>query len=189
MYYHNFTNPNPIYYFCEIEYIHKTEVFKPIVGFETLYHVSDLGRVKSINYNHTKKERLLKLSLNSDGYFKVSLFKNKKNKVIKVHQVVAIMFLGHKPCGYKLVINHKNIDRLDNRKINLEIVTQRENSNRKHLKSTSKYVGVYWHSRDKKWNASIAIGRKSKHLGAYDNESKAKEAYDNELIKINNNNH
>ena len=42
-------------------------------------------------------------------------------KRLKIHQLVAMAFLYHKPNGYKLVINHINLNHLDNKLSNLEI--------------------------------------------------------------------
>jgi hypothetical protein len=84
----------------------------------------------------------LKLSKESNGYLQVGLFKNKKTKVFRVHQIVSMAFLNHNPCGHKLVINHIDFDKTNNNLNNLEITTQRQNTNQKHLTSTSKYTGV-----------------------------------------------
>lgn len=59
--------------------------------------------------------------------------------------------------------------------------------NKKHIKSTSKYVGVHWHKRDRVFSARIFINNKSKHLGNFLNEIDAHNAYQKELQKINNN--
>ena len=157
------------------------EIWKTIEGYKK-YQISNLGRVKSLCFG---KEKILKNCENANGYLHVTL-KNKTNKKTKkIHQLVAIAFLNHKPCGHKLVVNHKNFIKKDNRVENLEIVTQRENGNLKHIKSASKYVGVSWHKRDKKWRARIVINKKSKHLGCYETEEEASFAYQQELQKIN----
>ena len=62
----------------------------------------------------------------------------------------------------KLVVNHINNNKLDNRLENIEIVTSRENSNLKHIKSSSKYVGVSWcKKRNGKWHSSITFKKKT----------------------------
>lgn len=53
-------------------------------------------------------------------------------KTFRVHQLVAMAFLSHKQSGMKLVINHINKIRNDNRLFNLEILTQKENINKKY---------------------------------------------------------
>ena len=162
------------------------EIWKDIPNYEGLYQASNLGNIKSLNYKRTSKEGLLKPYLARDGYLVIGLCKNSKNTIRKIHQIVAIVFLNHQPCGYKLVVNHINFIKTDNRIENLEIVTARENSNRKHLISSSKYVGVYWRKRDSKWYASIAFNGSSKHLGIFDNEEEASECYNKALKAIEN---
>ena len=50
------------------------EIWKDIVGYENIYQISNLGRVKSLNYNHTGREKILKPSVNKDGYILKSSF-------------------------------------------------------------------------------------------------------------------
>lgn len=165
------------------------EIFKDIPNYEGLYQVSNLGNVKSLERqcNHWcgglrfLKERILKKRIDANGYIQVYLSKNGIMKPFKVHQLVAIEFLNHIPCGYELVVNHKNFNKLDNRVENLEIITTRENTNKKHLKSSSKYIGVCWDKQRKKWIASITINGKLKYLGRFINEYDANLAYQNKL--------
>ena len=92
----------------------KTAVYdgEPYEGFE----VSNLGRIKSLNYRHTGKAELRKPSTNTGGYLQVNLWKNKKTKLCLVHRLVAETFLPNpenKPC-----INHK-IQGKEGKKINM----------------------------------------------------------------------
>lgn len=156
------------------------EVWKTIEGFED-YKVSNLGRVKSLKRD---KEIILKQAIDSRGYYIVSLCKHSKTPSKSIHQLVAIAFLNHKPCGYKLVVNHKDFNRLNNYIDNLEIVTSRENVNQKHLKSTSKYVGVSLHKQSKKWASHIHINGKQYYLGLFNNEYDAHLVYQKRLKEI-----
>lgn len=170
------------------------EQWKDIPDYEDYYQVSDLGRVKSVSkaISSTIKQGLLnekrirKVRLGSDGYLKVNLSVGGNRKTLKIHQLVAMAFLNHTLCGYKLVVNHKNFIKLDNRVINLEIVSSRENSNRKHLKSTSKFTGVSWHKASKKWVSVISVDGKLKHLGCFNEEFEASQYYENALLAIKN---
>jgi hypothetical protein len=155
------------------------EIFKDVPNYEG-YQVSNFGRVKSVKFS---KEKILK-PYNSFGYLICVLCKNGKTKVFRVHQLVAMAFLGHVPTKYKIVVNHKNLNPLDNRLENLELITHRENTNKKHLSSTSNFTGVYWYKEAKKWRAQIYINGKLKHLGLFDCELKASEAYQNKLKQI-----
>jgi len=158
----------------------KNEIWKEVENYPN-YQVSNLGNVKSFNLG---KERILKPGINASGYYVVGLCKNKVHKTKDIHKLVAITFLNHTPCGHKLVINHKDFNKLNNNVNNLEIITQRENSNRIHLKSSSKYVGVCWNNQKNKWHSQIRINGKINFLGYFENELEAHEAYQNKLKSI-----
>ena len=81
------------------------EIWKEIKDYEGLYQVSNLGRVKSLNYNHTGKERVLKPGKDTNGYSIVILSKNKETKLCLVHRLVATAFLDNPE--NKPYINHK----------------------------------------------------------------------------------
>ena len=157
------------------------EIYKDIINYEGIYKISNLGNVKSFKWN---KEKILTASGNSKGYCILGLSKNGIVEMKKVHQLVAESFLNHKRCGMKLVINHIDFDKTNNKLCNLEIVTTRENTNQKHLKSISKYTGVSWSKRSNKWVASIKINNKNKHLGYFINEEEASKAYQKKLLNI-----
>jgi len=157
------------------------ENWKDIVGYEGLYQISNFGNVKRIYFD---KEKMLNLTLNNRSYLRICLSKNGIKKTKQVHQLVAMAFKNHIPCGMKFVINHIDYNKLNNREDNLEIVTNRENTNRKHLKSSSKYTGVYWNNNTKKWQSAIKINNKTKYLGAYENEIIASNAYELALTLI-----
>tara|TARA_R110002153_G_scaffold216451_1_gene369011 strand:- start:44 stop:538 length:495 start_codon:yes stop_codon:yes gene_type:complete len=152
------------------------EIWKEIKGYED-YEVSNLGRVKSLRFN---KEKILKPTLSGSEkskYLIVSLFKGGKGKTTHIHQLVAQAFLNHKPCGYKLVIDHQNGVRTDNRLENLQVITTRKNTSKGFKNCSSKHTGVYWMKKANKWRAHIYINGKNKHLGMFINELEAAEAY------------
>lgn len=90
----------------------KIEYWKPIPGYEGLYLVSDLGRIKSLNYRRTGKEQVLKPVKDRDGYLRIDLCNDGKVK-FKVHRLVWFAFNGPIPEGYE--INHINEIPWDNR--------------------------------------------------------------------------
>lgn len=165
----------------EVFYFMNTEIFKPIPNFEGMYEVSNLGNIKSIKFN---KEKILKPGKNSCGYLIVSLSKNDKSKTYYVHKLVAITFLNHIPCGYKLVCDHINNDPLDNRLDNLQIITQRENICKIKNCYSSQYKDVSWKKQYKKWCSQIFIKDKNFHLGYFKDEYQAHLAYQNALQNI-----
>jgi len=167
------------------------EILKDVKGYEGLYKVSNLGRVKSLDRRVVSrggtrlvKGKLLKNNLDHYGYLNVTLSNSGKTTTKKVHKLVAIAFLNHTPCGSELVVNHIDINKTNNNVENLEIVTTRENSNQKHLKSSSKYVGVHWKKSRNKWQSTIRINGVKKHLGSFDCEIEAHQAYQKALKEI-----
>lgn len=152
------------------------EIWKDIEDYEGFYQISTHGRGKSLKRKGRLEDRILKLQINVHGYYYVVLC-NGKRKTHRIHQLVAMAFLNHTPCGHKLVVDHKDFDRKNNRRDNLRIITQRENTNQKHLKSSSKYTGVTWVKASNKWISRIGINGKQKYLGLFVDELEASRAY------------
>ena len=172
----------------------KEEEFRDVKGYEGLYKVSNLGNVISLCRRVKAKNdsfriissKVIKGYESASGYFLVRLYKNKKAKGRTIHSLVAEAFLGHTPNGHNLVVNHIDFNRKNNQVSNLEIVTNRENTNKKHLKSSSDYIGVSWYKITNKWKSDIYVNGKVKHLGYFKCELEASEAYQKALNKINN---
>jgi len=77
--------------------------------------------------------------------------------------------------------DHIDHNGLNNQRNNLRLSNHSDNQKNKQplVGSSSKYVGVCWHKKDKKWQAAIAINGKQTHLGQFDNEIDAAIARDN----------
>lgn len=100
----------------------ENEVWKDVIGFEGLYQVSNLGRIKSLyNGNVTYG------TLDKGGYMFYSLYKNRKRHRKLVHRLVAQSFIPN--LENKPEIDHINCVRDDNRVENLRWVTPKENVN------------------------------------------------------------
>lgn len=110
------------------------EIWNPILGWEKLYHISNLGKIKSLlrevkgksNSKYFKKERMLRLNKVGAGYLGAILCDMGRNKRILLHRLVAQSFIfnpENKPC-----VNHINGIKTDNNIKNLEWVTHKENS-------------------------------------------------------------
>lgn len=104
------------------------EIWRDIEGFEGLYQVSNLGNVKSLNYNHTGKEKLLKQCVMSKKkkYLVVTLYKNQAKKNHYVHILVGKAFIPN-PEGLPQ-INHKDENPQNNNIENLEWCNQEYNN-------------------------------------------------------------
>jgi hypothetical protein len=151
------------------------------------YKVSNLGNVKSIKRG---KERILKGGTNSRGYHCVGLCENGFQKIRTVHQLVAIAFLDHEPCGLDLIVDHIDGDKKNNSLSNLQLITNRLNASKGYLnkKTSSKYTGVTQYKKTNKWRSRIYIEGKEIALGLFNSEIEASNAYNkavNNLINKN----
>lgn len=152
------------------------EIWKDVKGYEGIYQVSSSGELKSLKRKGRLKDKALSLPTNNGGYVVVDLCKQSKKETCSVHQLVAIAFLNHTPCGHKLVVDHINNDKTDNRFENLQLITQRENAS-KDRKGKSKHTGVSKAYIGDKWVAEIQTGNKKKYLGTFNCEIDASNAY------------
>lgn len=105
------------------------EVWVDVTGYEGLYQVSNLGRVKSFGATSRQgwqlKERILKQTVEPKGYAKVGIRKDGKLKTVRVHRLVAEAFI---PNPYEFPeVNHKDENKANNRVENLEWCSSKYN--------------------------------------------------------------
>ena len=105
------------------------EFWVDIPGYRGKYQVSNLGNVRSTNYNGTQRTRNMVLC-EREGYDSVHLRIDGKGSTESVHRLVAMSFIPNP--DNKPQVNHKNGDRKDNRVENLEWCTNSENMIHKH---------------------------------------------------------
>lgn len=109
---------------------------------------------------------------NCNAYYAVRNTYNPKIRII-MHRVILNAKKGDE-------IDHRNGNGLDNRKDNLRFCTPSQNhQNRRLMKGgTSKYKGVDWFKREKKWRSKIVVNKKAIYLGLFDSEIEAACVYD-----------
>ena len=104
------------------------EEWRDIEGYEGLYQVSNLGRVKSLKYRgHKGCIGILTPRLDGKEYKTVALYKEGKVRNTKIHRLVAQAFIPN-PNNYPQV-NHKDEDKTNNNVDNLEWCTNEYNHN------------------------------------------------------------
>ena len=130
------------------------EIWKDIEGYEGLYQVSNMGRVKSLkrkvnaniinNVSRTVRSRILKQSINCDGYLRIALHREMTSKNFPVHRLVAKAFIPNP--NNKPTIDHINTVRTDNRVCNLRWATPKEQFSeneisRERIKEVNRLIG------------------------------------------------
>ena len=141
------------------------EIWKDIKGFEGLYQVSNMGRVKSLRRNIILKSRITR-----NGYERVNLSANNIPKLYSVHRLVANAFISN-PDNLPQV-NHKDENRTNNHVDNLEWCTQEYNQNygtinirksQKQLNDKNKSKVVLQYTLDgtfiKEWKSTMDVQR------------------------------
>lgn len=106
------------------------EKWKDIKGYEGLYQISSLGRVKSLarstKNQYCKSNYIMKSEVQKSGYKKIGLYKNRKQTYFSIHRLVAEAFIPN-PNNYPCV-NHKDENKNNNNVINLEWCTYEYNN-------------------------------------------------------------
>lgn len=103
------------------------ENWKPVLGFEGLYEVSDLGRVVSIKrISNVETRRNKAVFVDNNGYHRMLIWKDGKGHTRSVHRMVAEAFIGPRPRG--MIVNHIDGNKANNAVGNLEFTTCAGNS-------------------------------------------------------------
>ena len=165
------------------------EVWKPIDGYEGLYEVSNLGRVRSLwlrnNHALVIRGKIMSATDNGHGYLIVGLNGISKRKNHYVHRLVAKAFIPnpkHLP-----VVDHIDHDRSNNVVTNLQWMTQKDNIGRStHLMSKPRKkpmtnTGERYISRQKNGLYRVTVFRKQ--IGTFDTIEAAKEVRDEAIKK------
>ena len=155
-------------------------VFEDLKDYENEYMINKLGEIKS-----KYKNRILKPK-NDNGYLRIGLSKNGKQKFYRIHRLVALQFIPN-PKNYDFV-DHFDKNPLNNNVENLRWITHSGNMRNRDMKKnkicSSKYRGVCWDNHAKKWMVCIKIDGKQKHLGYFKSEEEAHLVYEKKYEEI-----
>lgn len=80
------------------------EIWKPVVGYEGLYEVSNFGNIKTVKTGHIKIPSISK----KDNRPNLALWKNNKQKMMRIHRIVLFAFIGSPPLGHECCHNDGN---------------------------------------------------------------------------------
>jgi hypothetical protein len=105
-----------------------------------------------------------------NGYVLISI----DNKQHYAHRLAWLYITGKMP---ENLIDHKNMDKADNRFQNLREATHSQNIANKKSYGKSGFKGVTWWARDNNWKAQIEVNGKNKHIGYFNTPEEAHEAY------------
>lgn len=113
-------------------------------------------------------------AIRRDGYLSVRI----DGLPNMAHRVAWVHFYGHWPSH---TLDHINGDKTDNRIANLRDVPHALNMHNQraaagHNKGSS-MLGAHWHKKDQRWRSNITVGGITRHLGYFDTEQQAHEAY------------
>ncbi len=102
------------------------EYWKPILGWEELYEISNIGTVRRLKTSQgTRAGTVLRPYINGKGYWALNLWKDAEQYKYSVHSLVAMTFIGPYPDGME--VNHKDSNRQNPRSSNLEYLTPSDN--------------------------------------------------------------
>lgn len=163
------------------------EVYKDIPGYEGLYQVSNYGNVLSLKHRWGLRETPRKVSDVADtrGYRQLNLTKDNKPRLFKVHQLVAMAFLGHIPNGHKTEVHHIDEDKTNNCVWNLSVLTQENGLSAVRQNKNHSTDGAHWDKARGKWKTQIRINGVSKYIGRFDTKQEALDAYQKALSELN----
>jgi len=142
--------------------------------YDTMFRICD-GKVYRLYKRSNRWKRIDNLKPNGRGYITVTLTKNWKRKSFHLHRIVYHLY--HPEWNIMNTSKDNHVDHIDgnpsnNHIENLRAVTQQENCFNDH-----KAKGYSFNKRAGKWIAQIKLNGKSKHLGYFENEEDARQAY------------
>lgn len=150
-----------------------------IPGYNEDYKIDEEGNI----YSYKRKNPfILSPSISRGGYKQVLLSNNNEKTCHFVHILVAICYHNH-DINSELIIDHKDNDKLNCHKDNLQVTTRRINNTkdrkRIYLEGVAKVKNC------ERWKAQIQINKKKIHLGTFKSPDEASQAYQDKLKTLN----
>jgi len=156
------------------------EVWKPVVGYENRYLVSDQGRIKSLARKEPRILRPGRVGPRRKQYNCVDLCSGHGTGSKRaVHLIVLEAFVGPRPEGFYGC--HHDDDTSNNKLENLYWASPNTNNGRDRNQNgsySSKYNGVCRHSINPRWTVQVSIGKKNVYIGSFKEEIEAAKAFD-----------
>ena len=165
------------------------EMWKDIKGYENLYQVSNLGRIRVLpkvvkckgGATRTTPGKIMETELNYNGYPSIRLVREGKRMRHRIHILVWEAFGTSERNGKKIVIDHIDNDKTNCRIDNLQLLSGRANV-AKAKKKVGRLTGAFFNGR--KWFSQVRTGKVCKYIGSFDSEQAAHNAYLKEIELI-----
>ena len=119
--------------------------------------------------------RKVKYNIIDSGYYRIHLYHNLIEKGYLVHRV--IYKLNNPDWDIHDISSSNQIDHIDNDKSNNNIENLRIVNNSENQQNKLSTKGYYWNKKKNKYKAQIQVNKKNRHIGYYDTEEEAREAY------------
>ena len=161
------------------------EDFRVMVLNDTTMKVFRDGRIHTLfKYKDGREKWNVRVFRLHNGYpcVFVGSRKNKRANYF-VHNIITLCYLGEKPEGYQT--DHINSIRADNRVENLQYITPQQNT-QKRKTMNGRIVKGYYLTKYGTYRARITLDCKTIHLGCYDTEAEARQAYTDAKLKYHN---
>lgn len=182
---------NPVAGFILDIHFRDDEIWKPIKDWETLYEISNYGRVKSLRkewiavaggdtkYNHIRKPRIRRQGVDCRSYLQLLLCDKVGGRKItrRIHVLVWDHFGDSQRNGRELPIDHKDNNKWNNHISNLQVLPNRDNKIKSGLVIRGGMTGAFKHKGAKNWYSHIYINNKKIYLGSFRTQEDASNAY------------
>jgi len=162
------------------------EDYRIMVLNDTTMKVFRDGRIHTLfKYKDGREKWKVKPITFSQAGYPFVFIGSRKKKITNYyfHNIITLCYLGEKPEGYQT--DHINSIRTDNRLENLQYITPQQNT-QKRKTMNGRNVKGYSLTKNGKYDAQIKVDYKTFHLGAYDTEEEARQAYKDGKLKYHN---